>query len=147
MFVPMTKCPYRALQTLEIGVDQDVKWKHLTLTWHWPDIHMTFTWHWHDIHLTVWGLTFDVRDDPELDNLCTHVWRSYLSCVWWWRWRVLADIRVCTINRIPAIRSDRGETNSGKSGEFVHNPSTGTKIWIFSFLCDGEFLWSFRLYP
>ena len=30
VFVPRTKCPYRALQTLEFGVDQDVKRKLTT---------------------------------------------------------------------------------------------------------------------
>ena len=49
---------------------------------------------------------------------------------------VLADSRVCTINLIPAIPSDRAETNSGKSGKICTQPVTlDQNKDIFFFVC------------
>ena len=45
----------------------------LALSWLSPELHLTFTWRSPDVHLTfTWGLTFAMRDDPELDN--TLIW-------------------------------------------------------------------------
>ena len=50
---------------------------------------------------------------------------------------MLADSGVCTINLIPAIPSDRAETNSGKSGKICTQPVTGNQNRnIFFFMCS-----------
>ena len=48
---------------------------------------------------------------------------------------MLADRGVCTINLIPAIPSDRAETNSGKSGKICTQPVTGNQKRNIFFLC------------